>query len=66
MDFNSFVNSFYSPAGVLSVEKKEDGCGEVRFVTGNDKFTGIVLSLAMDNPVFETKENISFVTFSIY
>ena len=37
MDFNSFVNSFYSPTGVLSVEKKEDGCGEVRFVTGNDK-----------------------------
>lgn len=66
MDFNSFVNSFYSPAGVLSVEKKEDGCGEVRFITGNDKFTGIVLSLAMDNPVFETKENISFVPESLY
>lgn len=66
MDFNSFVNSFYSPAGVLSVEKKADGYGEVRFVTGNDKFTGMLLSLAKDNPAFQSDKNLTFIPDSLY
>ena len=67
MDFQNFADSFYSPVCVLSVEKdSEGGCGEVRFVTGNSKFTEMVCSLANNNPFIKSDKEITFIPNSKY
>lgn len=40
MDFQGFVDSFFSPTCVVSVKRMEDGgYGEIRLVAGNKKYT---------------------------
>ena len=54
MDFQKYADGFYSTTGIISVERKEDGgCGDIRIVTGNQKF--IVMA---ENPPFITDPNI--------
>ena len=38
MDFQNFVDGFYTSTCVVSIEKKDGGYGDIRIVTGNQKF----------------------------
>ncbi len=42
MDYQKIADSFISPACILSVEKKDDGYGEIRFVAGNKVFADMI------------------------
>ena len=43
MDFGFFVDMFYSPACVVSVEKdKDEGCGDIKIVAGNKKYADMI------------------------
>ena len=43
MDFQKFVDTFYSPTCIVSVEKTKDGgYGEIRLVAGNKKYTDMI------------------------
>ena len=43
MDFQQFVDTFYSPTCVVSVEKKDDGgYGEIRIVSVNKKYNEMI------------------------
>ncbi len=43
MDFQRFVDTFYSPTCIVSVEKKEDGgYGEIRIVSVNKKYMEMI------------------------
>ena len=42
MDLQSFVDNFYEPTCVVSVEKTDDGYGEIRLVAGNKKYTDMI------------------------
>lgn len=42
MDYQKIADSFVSPACILSVEKKDDGYGEIRFVAGNKVFADMI------------------------
>ena len=42
MDYQKIADSFSSPACILSVEKKADGYGEIRFVAGNKVFADMI------------------------
>ena len=45
MDFKSFADSFFSPTCITSVKKSADGgCGEIRIVAANGKYTEIINS----------------------
>ena len=44
MDFGFFVDMFYSPACVVSVEKdKDEGCGDIKIVAGNKKYADVII-----------------------
>ena len=48
MDFQKFVDSLFSPACIVSVEKKEDGgYGDIRIVTANRKYADILSTREM-------------------
>lgn len=54
MDFQSFADAFFSPTCVVSVEKAPDGgYGEIRLVTGNKKYTDMMVLRIKTNPEFE-------------
>ena len=43
MDFQNYVNTFFSPTCVVSVTQSEDGgCGDVRIIAGNDKYIRMI------------------------
>ena len=47
MDFQKLADSFFAPTCIISVERKEDGWGEVRLVAGNEKYIEPI-----ENPLF--------------
>lgn len=55
MDFQKYVDGFYSSACVVSVEKKDGGCGDIRIVACNQKFieTSVNPAYAPDMPARE-------------
>ena len=66
MDFQSFVDSFYSPACVISVEKTENGYGEIRIMAGNKKYTDMIDMRLNDIESEHEKNEGYFVPGSLY
>ncbi|MBR3247220.1 MAG: sensor domain-containing diguanylate cyclase [Clostridiales bacterium] len=59
MDFQSFVDGFYSTTCVISVEKNNDGgCGDLRIVAGNQKFVAMA-----EHPPYITDPDIPLPKF---
>ena len=59
MDFQKYVDGFYSTTCVLSVEKNNDGgYGDIRIVAGNQKFVDMA-----ERPPYITDPNIPVNTF---
>ena len=64
MDFQKYIDGFFSTACVLSVEKKDNGYGDIRIVAGNSKFIAMA-----EKPPYITDPNIPLSKFepnSIY
>lgn len=67
MDYQKIADSFISPACILSVEKKDDGYGEIRFEAGNEMFAAMIDRLMKDrNPELLTGDHTAFTPGSIY
>ena len=68
MDFQQTVDMFYSATCIVSVEKTEDGgYGEIRIVTGNQKYIDMVNQRIKDDPdkVMVEKDS-TFVPNALY
>ena len=64
MDFQNFVDGFYTSTCVVSIEKKDGGYGDIRIVTGNQKFIDTA-----EHPAYATAPDASlnkFIPNSIY
>jgi diguanylate cyclase (GGDEF)-like protein len=67
MDYQKIADSFISPACILSVEKKDDGYGEIRFVTGNALFADMINGLLQKrNPDLLTGDGSAFAPGTLY
>ena len=66
MDFQSFVDTFYSPACVVSVEKTDTGYGEIRIMAGNKKYTDMIDMRLNDIEAGEEKRENRFVPGGLY
>ena len=67
MDYQKIADSFVSPACILSVEKKDDGYGEIRFVAGNKVFADMINKVYVrKNPDLSYVDNGSFFAGALY
>lgn len=67
MDYQKIADSFISPACILSVEKKDDGYGEIRFVAGNTLFADMINGLLKKrNPDLLTGDGSTFAPGALY
>ena len=67
MDYQKIADSFTSPTCILSVEKKDDGYGEIRFVAGNSLFADMINGLLKKrNPDLLTGDGSTFAPGALY
>ena len=67
MDFQKFVDSFFSPTCVVSVRKFEDGgYGEIRLVAGNKKYTDMIDLRVKNDSSDNQAEGTAFVSGKLY
>ncbi len=67
MDYQKIADSFTSPACILSVEKTDDGYGEIRFAAGNELFSEMISGLKKSRqPESLTDDQSLFIPGSIY
>ena len=68
MDFQQFVDTFYSPTCVVSVEKKDDGgYGEIRIVSVNKKYNEMIdARIRNESGCYGPVKHSSFIPDTLY
>ena len=68
MDFQQFVDTFFSPACVVSVERKENGgYGEIRIVSANSKYIEMIdTRIRNESGCYAPVKHSSFIPDTLY